>query len=75
MQAHVELKGYVANTGFPLCQIGGQGEIAWTHLLWKNGRESMLEFLQAAVCADELEKWRGRGAGSLVFAVGGMDSL
>ena len=59
MEDHVKLMGFLAAVVYPLCNIGGQGEVIWTYFLWKSGRDSLIEFMRAATCADELEVlWR-----------------
>ena len=59
MEVHVELMARVANLVAPFLRLGGQGTVVNSEFLWQHGRDQMMEFLQAATCADQLEVlWR-----------------
>ena len=59
MEVHVELMARVANLVAPFLRLGGQGIVVNSEFLWQHGRDQMMEFLQAATCADQLEVlWR-----------------
>ena len=59
MEVHVELMARVANLVAPFLRLGGQGTVVNSEFLWQHGRDQMVEFLQAATCADQLEVlWR-----------------
>ena len=59
MEVHVELMARVANLVAPFLKLGGQGTVVNSEFLWQHGRDQMMEFLQAATCADQLEVlWR-----------------
>ena len=55
MEVHVELMARVANLVAPFLTLGGQGLVVNSEFLWQRGRDQMMEFLQAATCADQLE--------------------
>ena len=59
MEAHVELMAGAAKLVSPFLTMGGQGTVVNSEFMWQRGRDQMMEFLQAATCADELEElWR-----------------
>ena len=45
----------VAKLVAPFLTLGGQGSVVNSEFLWQRGRDQMMEFLQAATCADQLE--------------------
>ena len=55
MLIHVELMARVAKLVAPFLTLGGQGLVVNSEFLWQRGRSQMMEFLQAATCADQLE--------------------
>ena len=54
MEVHVELMARVANLVAPFLTLGGQGLVVNSEFLWQRGRDQMMEFLQAATCADPI---------------------
>ena len=62
MEVHVELMARVARLVFPSLSTGGQGTVVNSEFSWQRGRDQLMEFLQAATCADELEDlWKRMG--------------
>ena len=55
MEVHVELMARVAKLVAPFLTLGGQGSVVNSEFLWQRGKAQMMEFLQAATCADQLE--------------------
>ena len=55
MEVHVELMARVAKLVSAFLTLGGQGLVVNSEFLWQRGRDQMMEFLQAATCADQLE--------------------
>ena len=59
MEDHIKLMVRVATLVRPFILLGGQGTVVNTEFLWQHGRDRLMEFLQAATCADELEElWK-----------------
>ena len=59
MEDHIKLMVRVATLVHPFILLGGQGTVVNTEFLWQHGRDRLMEFLQAATCADELEElWK-----------------
>ena len=59
MEVHVELMVRVAKLVYPFLTMGGQGTVVNSEFIWQRGRDQLMEFLQAATCADELEElWK-----------------
>ena len=56
MEDHINLMVRVATLVHPFILLGGQGTVVNTEFLWQAGRDRLMEFLQAATCADELEE-------------------
>ena len=56
MEVHVELMARVAQLVSPFLTMGGQGTVVNSEFNWQRGRDQLMEFLQAATCADELEE-------------------
>ena len=55
MEVHVELMARVAKLVAPFLTLGGQGSVVNLEFLWQRGKAQLMEFLQAATCADQLE--------------------
>ena len=55
MEVHVELMARVAKLVAPFLTLGGQGSVVNSEFLWRRGKAQLMEFLQAATCADQLE--------------------
>ena len=55
MEVHVELTARVAKLVAPFLTLGGQGSVVNSEFLWQRGKAQLMEFLQAATCADQLE--------------------
>ena len=55
MEVHVGRMARVARLVFPFLTLGGQGTVVNSECIWQRGRDQLMEFLQAATCADELE--------------------
>ena len=55
MEVHVELMARVAKLVAPFLTLGGQGSVVNSEFLWQRGKAQLMEFLQAATCADQLE--------------------
>ena len=55
MEVHVELMARVAKLVAPFLTLGGQGSVVNSEFLWQRGKAQLMEFLQAATCADHLE--------------------
>ena len=59
MEDHIKLMAWVAKLVHPFIVVGGQGTVMNLEFIWQSGRDRLIEFLQAATCADELEDlWR-----------------
>ena len=59
MEVHIELMARVAKMVHPFLNLGAQGSVMVSEFLWQRGRARLMEFLQAATCADQLEAlWR-----------------
>ena len=59
MEVHIELMARVAKLVHPFLTLGAQGSVMFLEFLWQRGRAQLMEFLQAATCADQLEVlWR-----------------
>ena len=59
MEVHIELMARVAKLVHPFLTLGAQGSVMVSEFLWQRGRAQLMEFLQAATCADQLEVlWR-----------------
>ena len=59
MEVHIELMARVAKMVHPFLSLGAQGSVMVSEFLWQRGRARLMEFLQAATCADQLEAlWR-----------------
>ena len=55
MEDHIELMAWVAKLVHPFIVVGGRGTVVNSEFIWQRGRDQLMEFLQAATCADELE--------------------